>query len=84
MITYAIAITNKNSTGSLLVLTEYELEALFLSLKIASVAVIFSLPLGIGCAWLLARRQFWGKSLLDGLIHLPLVLLHLWLLVIYC
>ena len=55
-------------------LTEYELEALFLSLKIASVAVIFSLPLGIGCAWLLARRQFWGKSLLDGLIHLPLVL----------
>nr|WP_269780884.1 molybdate ABC transporter permease subunit [Photobacterium carnosum] len=58
----------------MLVLTEYELEALFLSLKIASVAVIFSLPLGIGCAWLLARRQFWGKSLLDGLIHLPLVL----------
>lgn len=74
MITYAIAITNQNATGLLLVLTEYELQALLLSLKIASVAVFFSLPLGIGCAWVLARRQFWGKSLFDGLIHLPLVL----------
>ncbi|WP_428443267.1 molybdate ABC transporter permease subunit [Photobacterium sagamiensis] len=55
-------------------LTEYELQALMLSLKIASVAVIFSLPLGIFCAWLLARCQFVGKSLLDGLVHLPLVL----------
>ncbi|MGF1760783.1 molybdate ABC transporter permease subunit [Photobacterium sagamiensis] len=57
-----------------MVLTEYELQALMLSLKIASVAVIFSLPLGIFCAWLLARCQFVGKSLLDGLVHLPLVL----------
>jgi len=56
------------------VLTDYELQALLLSLKIASVAVIFSLPLGILCAWLLARCQFVGKSLLDGLVHLPLVL----------
>lgn len=55
-------------------LTEYELEALLLSLKISSVAVLCSLPLGIACAWLLARRNFWGKSLLDGFIHLPLVL----------
>ena len=55
-------------------LTDYELQALLLSLKISSVAVLFSLPLGIACAWLLARRKFWGKSLLDGFIHLPLVL----------
>ena len=55
-------------------LTDYELQALLLSLKISSVAVLFSLPLGIACAWLLARRNFWGKSLLDGFIHLPLVL----------
>ncbi|MGF1688178.1 molybdate ABC transporter permease subunit [Photobacterium japonica] len=55
-------------------LTEYEIEALLLSLKIASVAVVVSLPLGIACAWVLARRQFFGKAVLDGLIHLPLVL----------
>ncbi|PSW05440.1 molybdate ABC transporter permease subunit [Photobacterium lipolyticum] len=57
-----------------MVLTDYELQALLLSLKIASVAVIFSLPVGILCAWLLARCQFVGKSFLDGLVHLPLVL----------
>ncbi len=55
-------------------LTDYEWQALSLSLKIASVAVIFSLPLGIGFAWLLARRSFPGKGLLEGAIHLPLVL----------
>ena len=55
-------------------LTEYEVQALLLSLKIASVAVVVSLPFGIICAWLLARCQFVGKSLLDGLVHLPLVL----------
>src|SRR5262249_43244654 len=31
-------------------------------------------PIGIALAWLLARRDFWGKSLLDALVHLPLVL----------
>ncbi len=55
-------------------LTEYELSALLLSLKVSSVAVAFSLPLGILCAWLLSRVEFPGKSLLDSLIHLPLVL----------
>ena len=55
-------------------LTEYEVQALLLSLKIASAAVVVSLPFGVICAWLLARCQFVGKSLLDGLVHLPLVL----------
>ncbi|MGF1734668.1 molybdate ABC transporter permease subunit [Photobacterium satsumensis] len=55
-------------------LTDYEIQALLLSLKIASVAVVVSLPFGVLCAWLLARCQFVGKSLLDGLVHLPLVL----------
>lgn len=55
-------------------LSEYEISALLLSLKISTVAVLFSLPPGIGLAWLLARYQFPGKNLLDGLIHLPLVL----------
>lgn len=55
-------------------LTEYELQALQLSLKISSVAVLVTLPFGIFCAWLLARCQFYGKAILDGIVHLPLVL----------
>ncbi|MEZ8140524.1 molybdate ABC transporter permease [Enterovibrio norvegicus FF-33] len=55
-------------------LTPVEWEALSLSLKISLVAVAVSLPLGIAVAWVLARKQFVGKSLLDGFIHLPLVL----------
>lgn len=57
-----------------MILTEYEWQVLLLSLKIASVAILFSLPIAILAAWLLARCQFWGKSLFDSLIHLPLVL----------
>ena len=48
--------------------------AIKLSLRIATVATLVALPLGLAVAWLLARKQFWGKALLDGLIHLPLVL----------
>ena len=55
-------------------LTPLELEALGLSLWVAVWAVGLSLPFGIGVGWLLARRDFFGKSLLDGLFHLPLVL----------
>ena len=55
-------------------LTPSELEAVRLSLKVASASVLASLPLGFALAWLLARRQFPGKSLLDAVIHLPLVL----------
>ncbi|PHM74716.1 molybdate ABC transporter permease subunit [Xenorhabdus kozodoii] len=55
-------------------LSEYEWQAILLSLKISGIAVLFSLPLGILMAWMLARCQFVGKSLLDSIIHLPLVL----------
>ncbi|MFO7652936.1 MAG: molybdate ABC transporter permease subunit [Candidatus Krumholzibacteriia bacterium] len=55
-------------------LTPLEREALWLSVKVSSWAVAGSLPLGIACAWLLARRHFPGRMLLDGLIHMPLVL----------
>src|SRR5438034_1730783 len=48
--------------------------AIRLSLKIALVATVVALPFGIAVAWLLARKNFWGKALLDGLVHLPLVL----------
>ncbi|MCG9750237.1 molybdate ABC transporter permease subunit [Vibrio brasiliensis] len=56
------------------VLTEYEYQALILSLKVAFFAILWLVPLGIGLAWLLARKQFIGKSFVDSLIHLPLVL----------
>ena len=51
-----------------------EWTAIELSLRVASVATLVATPVGIAVAWLLARRDFWGKSLLDALIHLPLVL----------
>ncbi|MCK3655948.1 molybdate ABC transporter permease [Pasteurellaceae bacterium Macca] len=51
-----------------------ELNAIYLSLKIASVAVAMALPFALAVAWLLARKQFFGKNLLNGIVHLPLVL----------
>lgn len=55
-------------------LTPLEAEALSLSLWVSAWAVVGSLPAGIAVAWVLARRNFPGKILLDGLVHLPLVL----------
>ena len=55
-------------------LTALEREALNLSLWVSLWAVIGSLPLGISLAWLLSRKSFPGKTVLDGLLHLPLVL----------
>lgn len=55
-------------------LSDYEWQVIQLSLKIGGVAVAASLPFGILCAWLLARKEFHGKALLDGFISLPLVL----------
>ena len=54
--------------------TELELEAIRLSLRVAAWSVIGGLPLGLCVAWLLARRDFHGKMLLNGVVHLPLVL----------
>ena len=55
-------------------MTPDEWTAIRLSLLVASTATLCSLPLGIALAWLLARRQFWGKGLLDTVVHLPLIL----------
>ena len=55
-------------------LSPLEIEALRLSLRVGVWSVIASLPLGLAVAFLLARRRFPGKILLDGLVHLPLVL----------
>ena len=48
--------------------------AVALSLRVASVATLASLVPGLAVAWLLARRRFPGRALLDGLVHLPLIL----------
>jgi molybdate transport system permease protein len=57
-----------------LALTPEEWTAVRLSLKVASVATLASLPFGLLIALVLARRQFWGKTILNGIVHLPLVL----------
>jgi len=49
-------------------------EALTLSLWVAVWATALAVPLALWVAWLLARRAFWGKSALNALVHLPLVL----------
>jgi molybdate transport system permease protein len=56
------------------VLTPEEWVAVGLSLKVAFWATLASLPLGIAAAYALARKRFPGRALLDGVIHLPLVL----------
>ncbi|TPI84181.1 molybdate ABC transporter permease subunit [Mesorhizobium sp. B2-8-9] len=58
----------------LLDLTPDEWNAVRLSIKVATVAMIASLPPGVLIALLLARGRFWGKTLLNGLVHLPLIL----------
>lgn len=55
-------------------LSAEEWTAIELSLRMALVATLASLPLGVLTAYLLARGRFWGKSLLNGLVHLPLIL----------
>jgi ABC-type sulfate transport system permease subunit len=55
-------------------LSSDELGIVLLSLKVALTAVAFSLPLAIFVAYVLARRRFPGKMLLDAVVHLPLVL----------
>ncbi len=55
-------------------LTPVEISALLLSLRVAFLSTIISLPVAIAMAWLLARKSFPGKVLVDSLVHLPLVL----------
>ncbi len=55
-------------------LTPEDWTAIALSLRIALVATVVALPFGIAIATLLARTQFWGKSLVDAIVYLPLVL----------
>ena len=51
-----------------------EWSAVLLSLKVSFWATLCSLPVGIAVAYVLARGDFWGKQLLNGIVHLPLIL----------
>ncbi|AFL53924.1 molybdate transport system permease protein [Sinorhizobium fredii] len=55
-------------------LSDAEWTAVRLSLRVATVAMLSSLPLALLVAMALARGRFWGKSLLNGLVHMPLIL----------
>lgn len=54
--------------------TPAEWDALALSLKVAFIGALVTLPLSVALAWILARKNFPGKFLLDAIVHLPLVL----------
>jgi molybdate transport system permease protein len=58
----------------MLELSDAEWTAILLSIRIAVVATLGALPFGVAIGYLLARKDFWGKSLLDSLVLLPLVL----------
>jgi len=55
-------------------LTPTEWAAVRLSLQVSLWATFLSLPLGILTAWALARRRFWGREVLNALVHMPLIL----------
>ncbi|WP_323785700.1 molybdate ABC transporter permease subunit [Thalassovita sp.] len=55
-------------------LSPEEWTAVALSLRVSLWATVVALPLAIWIAVLLARREFWGKQLLNGIVHLPLIL----------
>jgi molybdate transport system permease protein len=55
-------------------MTAAELDAVRLSLSVATRSVLFALPFAVLVAWILARRRVTGRILLDAFVHLPLVL----------
>lgn len=55
-------------------LTPEQWSAVLLSLKVSFWATLLSLPLGLAVAFVLARCEFWGKQVLNGLVHLPLIM----------
>lgn len=55
-------------------LTPDEMQALMLSLRVAVISVLVSLPFALGLAWLLSRRRFPGRALVEAMLFLPLTL----------
>ncbi|MGE5612429.1 MAG: molybdate ABC transporter permease subunit, partial [Bacillota bacterium] len=56
------------------ILTPEEAQAVWLSVLVSLVAVIITLPFGVALGWVLARKQFHGKGVVETLVNLPLVL----------
>ncbi|MBV1918377.1 MAG: molybdate ABC transporter permease subunit [Sphingomonadaceae bacterium] len=56
------------------ILSPSEWQVVALSLRVSCLAILVTLPFAFALAWVLARRSFPGKVLLDALVHLPLVL----------
>ena len=57
-----------------MILSPFEIDALRLSLEVASWSVLWSLPVAVLTSWVLTRTRFPGRTLLDAFVHLPLVL----------
>ncbi len=55
-------------------ISKSELEAVVISLKVAMLCAVCSFPISLFFGWLLARKEFYGKSVVDALVHLPLVM----------
>ena len=55
-------------------MTDFEISALLLSIKIGILSTILILVPGIFIGWVLAKKNFFGKTIVDSLIHLPLVI----------
>jgi molybdate transport system permease protein len=55
-------------------LSDTEWSAIKLSLKVSLWAIVAGLPLAVVFAWVLATKEFWGKNIVNGIVHLPLVL----------
>src|SRR5262245_42892349 len=62
------------AAGGFLGLADEDWHAVGLSVQVAGLAVLLSLPFGVALGWLLARRTFPGKTLVELLVNLPLVL----------
>ena len=57
-----------------MIVSPEEWSIIYLSISVALLATLLCLPIGIALAWLLARKEFWGKSMINSIVHLPLVL----------
>lgn len=60
--------------NSILTLSGEDWKAVELSLRVSVLAVLLSLPFGLSLGWLLARKHFWGKSVVETVVNMPLVL----------
>jgi molybdate transport system permease protein len=58
----------------LITVTPAEWSAILLSLKVAGLSTVIAIPFALPIGWFLARNIFYGKSVIEGFLHLPLVM----------